>query len=61
VFKLAKKKTTVKKTAHKTKKLTYRPQTFGIRFDSLEFLILVVFVFMVAMVFVSRMMGLSIF
>ncbi len=57
---MAKRRVTAKRSTG-AKKSLYRTQTLGIKFDSLTFLVLCVFVLAVAVVMVSRMLGLGIF
>ena len=45
------------RAASKSKKSLYRPETYGVKYDSLTFLLFLVFVLVVAMVLVSKMMG----
>jgi hypothetical protein len=56
---MAKKK--VKRSTPKTKKSLYKPETYGIQFDSLTFIIFAVFVLIVLMVAVSNMFGFKLF
>jgi hypothetical protein len=61
---MAKKKVSAKqnsKAKKVAKKSIYRPETLGIKFDSLTFLIFCVFVLVCAVWLVSKMMGLNLF
>ena len=41
----------------RSKKKAYKPETYGIQYNSLTFLLFLVFVLIVAMVLVSKAMG----
>ena len=61
---MAKKRKVVKKTASRTKsakKNLYKAETYGIKFDSMTFLVFSVFVLVAAVLLVSRMIGLKLF
>lgn len=51
----------VSKAPSKAKKKLYHPETYGIQFDSLTFLVFCVFVLVVAAWMVSKMMGIRLF
>ncbi|MCL4353309.1 hypothetical protein M1615_02435 [Patescibacteria group bacterium] len=51
---MAKRKRT---TRSKSKGIGYKPETYGIKFDSLTFLLFLVFVVVVAMLLVSQVLG----
>jgi hypothetical protein len=51
----------IKRTAAKQKKSLYKIETYGVKFDSVTFLIFSVFVLVCAVWLVSRMMGLNLF
>ena len=55
------KKVTTKKSSGKTKKSIYKPETYGISFDSLTFLLFSVFVLVVAVWLVAIMVGIRMF
>ena len=42
-----------------TKKRLYRTETYGIKYNSLTFLLFLVFVLVIAMVLVARMLGMG--
>lgn len=56
---MAKRKT--RKSVSKAKKRAYRVETFGIQYNSLTFLLFLVFVLVVAMILVSSVMGVSLY
>ena len=55
------KQKSARKTAHKSKKMSYKAETYGIKYDSVTFLLLAIFVLAVSVWLVSGMMGIKIF
>ena len=49
----------VSRTLGRAKKSLYHPETYGIKFDSLTFLLFAVFVLVVSMILVGNMFGIK--
>lgn len=57
---MAKRKKAARSTS-KQKRSLYRVETYGIKFNSLTFLLFLVFVLIVAIVLVSQMVGITLY
>lgn len=51
----------VAKTASKPKRHVYRAETYGIKFNSLTFLLFALFVLMVSVFLVSNLLGINLY
>lgn len=49
------------RSSSKPKKSLYRTETYGIKYNSLTFLLFLVFVLIVSMIMVSKMLGLNLY
>ncbi len=56
---MAKKRKVVKKSATKASKIFYRPETYGIKYNSLTFLLFLVFVLVVSIILIGRVIGIN--
>jgi hypothetical protein len=56
---MAKRKVSI--TSSRAKKSLYKPETYGIKFDSLTFLLFAVFVLVISMILVGNMLGMRLY